>query len=110
MRPHPALLATALLCFAAAANAAPLHYLTLVNRAHASATSVEVAASDTDAFQALPLGRPIDGGGGQATVALRGTGCRVDLRITFADGRRALYSATDVCRGDRLLIAALPAR
>lgn len=104
------LLAVSLFCIAASAPAAPLHYLTLVNRAHAPATSVEVAASETDAFHALTLAGPIAGGGGQATVALRGTGCRVDLRITFKDRRRILYSNTDVCRGDRLLISALPAR
>lgn len=105
-----ALLAASLFCIAASAPAAPMHYLTLINRAHSPATSVEVAASDTGAFHALALAGPIAGGGGQATVALRGTGCRIDLRITFDDGRRALYSDTNVCRGERLVISALPAR
>jgi len=104
------LLAASLLCSAFSAHAAPLHYLTLINRAHAPITSLEVAASETDAFHTLALAGPIAGGGGQAIVALRGTGCRVDLRVIFNDGRRALYSATDVCRGDRLVISALPAR
>lgn len=110
MHPLTRMATAALLCLAATTQAAPLHYLTLINRAHAAASTVEVAEHGSDDFHALVLAGPIEGGGGQATVALRETGCRLDLRFQFSDGRRARYSDTNVCRGDALVIAPLPAR
>ena len=105
------LLTLCMLSAAPAAHAtASLHYLTLINRAHARAVQVEAASAGSTALAPLSLARPIDGGGGQATVALRGLGCSVDLRLSFSDGRTVLYSAVNACRGDALVVAPLPAR
>lgn len=89
------------------AQADPIHYLGLLNRAHDSVVAVEVAPSGSGAF----VTRPIDalaGGGGSTTVRLGDAGCRVDLRLQFANGRRAEYRGVDACRGDTLVIAPLP--
>lgn len=109
MRPLPLILF--LLCAPATVQAAaPLHYLTLVNRAHSTAIRVEVSRTGEEHFRPLPLAAPLQGGGGETTLALRDLGCEVDLRLTFRDGRSVRYSATPVCRGDRLQIRPLPSR
>lgn len=91
-----------------ATDATP-RYLALLNRAHDSVTSVQVAASGTDAFEPRAIDT-LAGGGGGTTLRLGDSGCRFDLRLEFRDGRRAIYRDVDVCKGDTLVIAPLPAR
>ena len=94
--------------FAAAdANAGDARYLGLLNRAHDSVVALEVAPAGSDAFVARPIA-VLPGGGGSSVVCLGDQGCRFDLRMTFGNGRRALYHAVDVCRGDTLAIQPLP--
>ena len=81
------------------------HYLYLVNRAHDAIVSV--TASPVDAED----GRELLAGGGEAvTVQLDSDACVHDLHIAFANGRRALYPAFDLCRQRGLRVMPLPAR
>ncbi|MET4615893.1 hypothetical protein ABIA71_001459 [Stenotrophomonas sp. 2619] len=94
--------------FAAAdANAGDARYLGLLNRAHDSVVALEVAPAGSDAFVARPIA-VLPGGGGSSVVRLGDQACRFDLRMTFGNGRRAVYHAVDVCRGDTLAIQPLP--
>lgn len=95
------------LCAASHANAGEARYLGLLNRAHDSVMALEVAPAGSDVFAARPI-EVLPGGGGSAVVRLGEQGCRFDLRMTFSNGRRAVYHAVDVCRGDTLAIQPLP--
>ena len=69
---RPAVLATFL--FATAVHAGDgknIRYLDLINRAHDSVTSLEVAPAGSDAFQKKPLGAPLRGGGDSTTIRSR---------------------------------------
>lgn len=92
---------------AAHAHAGEARYLGLLNRAHDSVVALEVAPAGSDAFVARPI-EVLPGGGGSSVVRLGDQGCRFDLRMTFGNGRRAVYHAVDVCRGDTLAIHPLP--
>lgn len=83
----------------ASAVAAPAtRYLELVNTAHSRLTSLEIAGVDSGDWHAVDLGGALSGGGDSTTVAIAvDGGCRHDLRMTFADGRRLLQRAFDVC-------------
>jgi len=98
-----AVLSSLLLASASATHAAAARYLTLLNRAHDSITTLEVAAAGSDAFEQRPIDA-IDGGGGSTTVRLGDIGCRFDLRLQFRNGRRALYRDVNTCKGDTLVI------
>ncbi|MCH2093089.1 MAG: hypothetical protein MK141_16145, partial [Pseudoxanthomonas sp.] len=50
------------------------------------------------------------GGGEAVTVQLDSDACVHDLHIAFANGRRALYPAFDLCRQRGLPVMPLPAR
>ncbi|MEL1263173.1 hypothetical protein [Pseudoxanthomonas putridarboris] len=89
---------------------APMRYLHLVNRAHDRLVSVAVAAPGSQDFRPLPLGEPLPGGGGSATVEIAGDACRYDVRFVFRNGRGMLYPDVDVCRHDRLTVRPLPRR
>ncbi len=94
------------LLLASTVNAAAPRYLTLLNRAHDSITTLEVAAAGSDAFEQRPMDT-IDGGGGSTTVRLGDAGCRFDLRLQFRNGRTAIYHDVNACKGDTLVIAPL---
>ena len=81
------------------------HYLYLVNRAHDAIVSV--TASPVDAEDRREL---LAGGGEAVTVQLDSDACVHDLHIAFANGRRALYPAFDLCRQRGLRVMPLPAR
>ena len=81
------------------------HYLYLVNRAHDAIVSV--TASPVDAEDRREL---LAGGGEAVTVQLDSDACLHDLHIAFANGRRALYPAFDLCRQRGLRVMPLPAR
>ena len=101
---RPLLLVSLLL--AGTAHGAETRYLGLLNRAHDSVVTLDVAAAGTEAF----LPRSIDilaGGGGSTMIRLADEGCRFDLRVAFRNGRRVVYRDVDVCRGDTLVIAPL---
>lgn len=94
------------LLLATAVHAAAPRYLTLVNRAHDSITTLEVATAGSDVFEHRPIDA-VDGGGGSTTVRLGNAGCRFDLRLQFRNGRTAIYKDVNVCKGDALVIAPL---
>ncbi len=96
------------LLLSSATHAAAPRYLTLLNRAHDSITTLEVAAAGSDAFEQRPIDA-IDGGGGSTTVRLGDTGCRFDLRLQFRNGRSALYRNVNTCKGDALVITPIGA-
>ncbi|MFG3449603.1 hypothetical protein ACGFZ3_13605 [Stenotrophomonas sp. NPDC047960] len=94
------------LLLASTVNAAAPRYLTLLNRAHDSITTLEVATAGSGAFEQRPIDS-VDGGGGSTTVRLGDAGCRFDLRLQFRNGRRAIYHGVNACKGDTLVIAPL---
>lgn len=101
---RPLLLAS-LMC-AGNAHGAEARYLGLLNRAHDSVVTLDVAPAGSEAFSP----RSIDvlvGGGGSTMIRLADEGCRFDLRVAFRNGRRVVYRDVDVCRGDTLVIAPL---
>lgn len=106
---RPAVLAT--LLFATAAHAGGgknIRYLDLINRAHDSVTSLEVAPAGSDAFQKKPLGAPLRGGGDSTTIEIAGESCLYDVRFKFLNGRTLVYKDVDVCGGGKLAIRPLP--
>lgn len=97
----------AALLIAPAAHAAEgIRYLELLNRAHDSVTAVAIAAAGSGQFKPAAID-PVPGGGGAATVAVTDAGCRYDLQVGFGNGRSAVYSNVDVCRGGKLVISAM---
>lgn len=86
------------------------HYLYVVNRAHDGIVSMSVAPAGVDDPREILAGARLAGGGDAATVEIRSEGCVHDLRIDFANGRRALYPAFDLCRARGLRVMPLPAR
>jgi hypothetical protein len=90
---------------AQAADTAP-RYLSVINRAHDSITTVEVAVAGSEAFQSRPIDT-IAGGGGSTTMRLGNAGCRFDLRLQFRNGRTADYRDVNACKGDVLVVAPL---
>lgn len=95
------------LILSGAAQAGQARYLTLLNRAHDSVVVVEVSVQGSKAYQPRAMD-PVPGGGGSATVRLGEVGCRFDVRLQFRNGRQAVYSDVDACKGDVLVIAPLP--
>ena len=105
----PAILATLLFATAAHAGAGKdTRYLDLINRAHDSVTSLEVAPAGSDAFQEKPLGVPLRGGGDSTTIEIAGGGCLYDIRLKFRNGRTLVYKDVDICSGGKLAIRPLP--
>lgn len=102
----PMLLA-ATAAFPAHAQGAP-RYLDLVNHAHDSVVSLQVAAHGQANYAPVMLDGALRGGGDSQTIALRGDVCRYDLRFDFADGRALRYEDVDVCRYGKLRIRAFP--
>ena len=86
------------------------HYLYLVNRAHDAIVSVTVSPVDAEDGRELLAGSRLAGGGDAVTVQLESDACVHDLHIAFANGRRALYPAFDLCRQRGLRVMPLPAR
>lgn len=86
------------------------HYLYLVNRAHDAIVSVTASPVDAEDGRELLAGARLAGGGEAVTVQLDSDACVHDLHIAFANGRRALYPAFDLCRQRGLRVMPLPAR
>ena len=106
---RPAVLATLLFATATHAGAGKdTRYLDLINRAHDSVTSLEVAQAGTDAFQEKPLGAPLRGGGDSITIEIAGESCLYDVRFKFRNGRTLVYKDVDICSGGKLAIRPLP--
>lgn len=106
---RPAVLATLLFATAAHAGAGKnTRYLDLINRAHDSVTSLEVAPAGSDAFQEKPLGAPLRGGGDSTTIEIAGESCLYDVRFKFRNGRTLVYKEVDICGGGKLAIRPLP--
>ncbi len=91
-----------------AADQARTRYLTLVNRAHDSVVSLQVAERGSGVFREVPLDGALAGGGGSATIGLHGAGCAYDARFGFRDGRSLVYEGVDLCRYEVVRIRALP--
>jgi hypothetical protein len=105
---RPTVFATLLFATAAHAGGKDTRYLDLINRAHDSVTSLEVAPAGTDAFQEKPLGVPLRGGGDSTTIEIAGESCLYDLRFKFRNGRTLVYKDVDICSGGKLAIRPLP--
>lgn len=86
------------------------HYLYLVNRAHDAIVSVTASPVDAEDGRELLTAARLAGGGEAVTVQLDSDACLHDLHIAFANGRRALYPAFDLCRQRGLRVMPLPAR
>ena len=86
------------------------HYLYLVNRAHDRIVSVATAPAGGTSWNELLQGGTVAGGGDTATLQLASDQCLHDVKVEFADGRRALYPAFDLCRHRGLRIPPLPSR
>ena len=86
------------------------HYLYLVNRAHDAIVSVTASPVDAEDRRELLAGVRLAGGGEAVTVQLDSDACVHDLHIAFANGRRALYPAFNLCRQRGLRVMPLPAR
>lgn len=86
------------------------HYLYLVNRAHDAIVSVTASPVDAEDGRELLAGARLAGGGEAVTVQLDSDACVRDLHIAFANGRRALYPAFDLCRQRGLRVMPLPTR
>lgn len=86
------------------------HYLYLVNRAHDAIVSVTASPVDAEGGRELLAGGRLAGGGDAVTVQVQSEACVHDLHIAFANGRRALYPAFDLCRQRGLRVMPLPAR
>ena len=86
------------------------HYLYLVNRAHDAIVSVTASPVDAEDRRELLAGVRLAGGGEAVTVQLDSDACLHHLHIAFANGRRALYPAFDLCRQRGLRVMPLPAR
>ena len=93
-----------------AGDAKQTRYLDLVNRAHDSVTSLEVAPAGSDAFKEKPLGAPLRGGGDSATIEIVAESCLYDIRFKFRNGRTLVYKDVDICSSGKLAIAPLPSR
>jgi hypothetical protein len=103
---RPAFLAT-LLFAATAAHAGDgkhIRYLDLVNRAHDSVTSLEVAPAGSGTFQPKTLGAPLRGGGDSTTIEIMAESCLYDFRFKFRNGKTLIYKDVDVCSGGKLAI------
>ena len=106
---RPSVFATFLFATAAHAGAGGnTRYLDLINRAHDSVTSLEVAPAGSDTFQKKPLGTPLRGGGDSTTIEMKGDGCLYDIRFKFRNGRTLIYKEVDICSGGKLAIRPLP--
>ena len=86
------------------------HYLYLVNRAHDAIVSGTASPVDAEDGRDLLAGARLAGGGEAVTVQLDSDACVHDLHIAFANGRRALYPAFNLCRQRGLRVMPLPAR
>lgn len=86
------------------------HYLYLVNRAHDRIVSVATTPVGGASWKELLHGGTLGGGGDTATVQLASDRCLHDVKVEFANGRRALYPALDLCRHRGLRIPPLPSR
>ncbi|MBS0582803.1 MAG: hypothetical protein JSS42_06850 [Proteobacteria bacterium] len=112
---HKILLAALLAGLSNVASADVVYHLDL-NHPAIRIVSFEVAPRGSDRFHPVPVRIHAQDPEGTVTVALhRGSGgCMRDLRIGFADGRRAVRRDFDVCKlasvraGENLLLAAQP--
>ena len=90
---------------------APGRLFRIVNASFDSVTAVEVANTNASGYEPIDLREPLQGGLTSTTVRLPDGTCLRDVRVTFRDGRSAVYHDIDVCRSDGLRLSAkrLPA-
>jgi len=93
------------MALAASAQAAP-HFVTFINDADRTVTSIEAAPAGTHRWHALDLGGPLIGGrSGEAAVRFDDTeACKQDLSVTYRGMAPLTITALDVCRADRLYL------
>lgn len=109
-RPFALVLLATLVALPAAHAGERIHYLYVVNRAHDAIVSVSSTPVGGDASRELLAGERLAGGGDGTTLQVEGRACVHDLRMTFADGRRVVYPAFDLCRQRGMRVMPLPAR
>lgn len=112
MRPTRAAVLAALLAATVHVHAggAPTRYFDLVNAAHDSVTSLQVAPAGSGTFREIELGAPLRGGLTSITIEIPGDGCAHDFRVVFRDGRALIYRDIDVCRYRQLRLTAKDGR
>ena len=88
----------------ACAGTTPRHF-DLVNATFDSVVALAIAPAGRNAFQAIALGRPLQGGLDSMTFDVPAGGCLRDLRVTFRGGRTRVFSRIDVCRSSGLRLA-----
>lgn len=93
------------MALAASAQAAP-HFVTFINDAGRTVTSIEAAPAGTGRWHALDLGGPLIGGrSGQVAIRFDDTeACKQDLSVTYRGMAPLTITAFDVCRADRLYL------
>jgi len=80
----------------------PARHFDLVNATLDSVITLAVAPADSDAFQDIDLGQPLQGGLTSMTFDVPVGGCLRDLRVTFKGGRIQLFPRIDVCHSSGL--------
>jgi len=106
-----ALLGLVLFGVASAAAAAPVHYVDVVNDAKAGVAAFSTVMADGSHRERLVVGEGPLQANSATTLALQHKGgCRRDLLIDFADGRRMTVKGFDVCRNRSLHLRAALAR
>lgn len=93
------------MALAASAQAAP-HFVTFINDADRTVTSIEAAPAGTHRWHALDLGGPLVGGrSGQAAVRFDDTeACKQDLSVTYRGMAPLTITGFDICRSDHLFL------
>ena len=80
----------------------PARHFDLVNATLDSVITLAVAPADSDAFQDIDLGQPLQGGLTSMTFDVPTGGCLRDLRVTFKGGRTQRFPRIDVCHSSGL--------
>jgi len=86
---------------AATMRISPRHF-DLVNATFDSVAALAIAPAGRNAFQEIPLGRPLQGGLNSMTFDVSAGECLRDLRVTFHGGRTRIFPRIDICRSTGL--------
>jgi len=81
-------------------------FVTFINDADRTVTSIEAAPAGTQHWHALELGQPLIGGrSGQATIRFDSDEpCKQDLLVTYREMAPLTIAGFDICRTDRLYL------
>jgi hypothetical protein len=96
---------------ATSAKAAP-HFVTIINDADRTVTSIEAAPAGTHRWHALDIGGSLIGGrSGEVAVRFDGAeACKQDLLVTYRGLAPLTITKFDICRADRIYLGKVLAR